>query len=196
MYTKYEEMKVMKQVMSNYADNQKRQYESTIILLKEQVNGFPLDINSDSSSREISSLESKAEMLSDYKRDYGIALSIVSELNKATMCYEQAYTPEQIQPGGIAEQRAKEGNRIFHELRTQNPEYIRIMDEISNGLYVDGDKHLDGLEQGLDSKIESLEKEFEEGKISKEQLIFYTNMCVSISKSNPSLNEEQAPMHR
>ena len=167
MYTKYEEMKVIKQVINNYADNQKRQYESTIAMLKEQSNSFPMDINSESSSREISSLQSKVSMLSSYKSDYATAISIVNELNKATMCYEQAYTPEQIQPGGIAEQRAKEGNRIFYELRTQNPEYKKIMSEISNGLYVDGDPHLEGLEQGLDSKIDSLEKEFEEGKISR-----------------------------
>ena len=34
MYSKYDEMRVIKQVMQNYADNQKRQYESTIAMLK------------------------------------------------------------------------------------------------------------------------------------------------------------------
>ena len=44
MYSKYDEMRVIKQVMQNYADNQKRQYESTIAMLKEQSNNFIIDI--------------------------------------------------------------------------------------------------------------------------------------------------------
>ena len=59
MYSKYEEMCVIKQVIKNYADNKKRQYESTISMLKDQTNSFPLDINSERANLEISSLQSQ-----------------------------------------------------------------------------------------------------------------------------------------
>lgn len=188
MYSKYEEMLVMKQVMQNYVDDQKKLYETTIANLKENLNNFSSDINNERAANEISSLQFTASLLSDYRADYESGLSVVSELNKATMCYEQAYTPEQIQPGGIAEQRVGEGNKLFHEIKTQNPNYKRIMNEISYGLFVSHDPYLDGLENGLDSKLDNLDKDFEEGKLSKEQLIFYVNMCATLSQ-NPDYIE-------
>ena len=124
MYSKYDEMRVIKQVMQNYADNQKRKYESTIDMLKEQSNNFPLDINSDRTNTELSSLQSKVNMLSGYRTDYQNALSVVRELNKATMCYEQAYTDENFQ-SGLVDKRTAEGNKIFYEIRTKNSDYKR-----------------------------------------------------------------------
>lgn len=188
MYSKYEEMRVMKGVIKNYADNQKSEYESVVAMLKKVSNNFPLDINSDRASSEISSLQSKASLLSDYRVAYVTGMSVFSELNKATMCYEQAYTPEQLQSGGITEQRAKEGNRIFHDVRTQNTGYKEIVDEIAYSLFVDHDPHLDGLGMDFDAKAKSLDKDFEAGKITKEQLIYYTNMCWSLSQ-NPNYIE-------
>lgn len=203
MYSKYEEMSVMKQVIQNYAHNQKLKYESIIANLKEQSNNFSLDINSDRANLEISSLQTKVSLLSDYLRDYQNALSVVGEFNKAMMCYEQAYSPEQLQPGEIADQRVKEGNRIFHDIRTQNLEYRRIMDEIAYDLFIAHDPHLDGLKMDFDAKAESLEKDFSAGKITKKQLIYYTNMCSSLSR-NPDYIEymsqfqqqENQGMHR
>lgn len=183
MYSKYEEMRVIKQVIQNYANNQKRNYESTITMIKEQFNNFPLDINSDRTNTEISSLQNKVDLLSSYKTDYQSALLVVSELNKATMCYEQAYSPEQLQPGGIAEQRGKEGNRIFDRIRNNNPEYNRIMNEIAYSLFIAHDANIDGLEMDFDAKKENLNKDFENGKITKEQLIYYTNMCFTLSQN-------------
>lgn len=201
MCSKYDEMRVIKQVMQNYANNQKRQYESTIAMLKEQSNNFPLDINSARANTELSSLQSKVSMLSDYRTDYQSALSVVSELSKATMCYEQGYTQENIQ-SGLADERAKEGNRIFHDIRTQNSEYKRIMNEIAYGLFVAHDPMIEGLGMDFDAKAESLDKDFEAGKITKEQLIYYTNMCWTLTQNKDyveymsQFQQEQAPMHR
>lgn len=201
MYSKYDEMRVIKQVMQNYADNQKRQYESTIAMLKEQSNNFPLDINSDRTNRELSSLQSKVSLLSDYRTDYQSAISVVGELNTATMCYEQGYTQENIQ-SGLADERAKEGNIIFHDIRTQNPEYKRIMDEIAYGLFVAHDPMIEDLGMNFDKKAESLDKDFEAGKITKEQLIYYTYMCWALTQNKDyveymsQFQQEQAPMHR
>ncbi len=201
MYSKYDEMRVIKQVMQNYADNQKRQYESTIAMLKEQSNNFPSDINSDRTNRELSSLQSKVSLLSDYRTDYQSAISVVGELNKATMCYEQGYTQENIQ-SGLADERAKEGNIIFHDIRTQNPEYKRIMDEIAYGLFVAHDPMIEGLGMDFDAKAESLDKDFESGKITKEQLIYYTNMCWFLTQNKDyveymrQFQQQQAPIHR
>ena len=201
MYSKYDEMRVIKQVMQNYADNQKRQYETTIAMIKEQSNNFSLDINSDRTNRELSSLQSIVSLLSNYRTDYQSAKSVVGELNKATMCYEQGYTQENIQ-SGLADERAKEGNKIFRDIRTQNPEYKRIMDEIAYGLFVAHDPMIEGLGMDFDAKEESLDKDFESGKITKEQLIYYTNMCWALTQNKDyieymvQLQQEQASMHR
>ena len=201
MYSKYDEMRVIKQVMQNYADNQKRQYETTIAMLKEQSNNFSLDINSDRTNRELSSLQSIVSLLSNCRTDYQSAKSVVGELNKATMCYEQGYTQENIQ-SGLADERAKEGNKIFRDIRTQNPEYKRIMDEIAYGLFVAHDPMIEGLGMDFDAKEESLDKDFESGKITKEQLIYYTNMCWALTQNKDyieymvKLQQEQASMHR
>ena len=197
MYSKYEEMRVMRQVMQNYADNLKREYELAIASLREKTG--KLDINS-----ELGSLQRDVGSLSVIQTDYQSALAIVSEFNKAIMCYEQAYTSEQLQPGGIAEERAKEGNRIFYDIRTQNPEYKRIMDEMAYELFKSHDDHIDGLGLDFDAKEESLRKDFEAGKLNKEQLIYYTNMCWTLTQ-NPQyveymnqFQQEQAPqgIHR
>ena len=203
MYSKYEEMRVMKQVMQNYADNQKKQYESTIAMLKEEANSFPLDINSDRTNTEISSLQSTVRLLSGYSTDYQSAQSVVSELNKALMCYERAYTLEQLQPGGIAEKEGNHGNRIFHDIRTQNPEYKRIIGEIAYSLFVAHDPMIEDLGMDFDAKVESLDKDFEAGKITKEQLIYYTNMCWALVQDKDYVEymsqfqqEETQDMHR
>lgn len=196
MYSKYEEMRVMKQTIQNYANNQKYEYDSIATSLKENIN--KLDINSN-----ITSLNRDVAWLSVIQNDYKNAMSVVSELNKATMCYEQAYTPEQLQQGGIAEERAKEGNRIFYEIRTQNPEYKRIVDEIAYDLFANQDPHVVDLRMDFDTKEKNLEKEFEEGKISKEQLIYYVNMCWSLLQNpnyikymNQNENENEQGIHR
>lgn len=194
MYSKYEEMRVMRQVMQNYADNQKRDYESAVALLREKTN--KLDINS-----KLDSLKIDIGVLSVIQADCQSALAIVSEFNKAIGCYEQAYTPEQLQPGGIADQRAKVGNRIFHDIRTQNPEYKRIMGEIAYGLFVAHDPMIKDLGMDFDTKAESLDKDFEAGKITKEQLIYYTNMCWALTQDKDYIEymsqfqQEQGGIH-
>ena len=201
MYSKYDEMVVIKQVMQNYANNQKSQYESTVAMLKEQTNNIPLDINSDRIDTELSSLQMQVSLLSNYRTDYQSALSVVSELNKATMCYEQGYTQENIQIGS-ADERAKEGNKIFHDIRAKNPDYKRIMDEIAYNLFVIHDPMIEGLGMNFDAKAESLDKDFEEGKITKEQLIYYTNMCWTLTQNKDyveymsQIQQEQAPMNK
>lgn len=201
MYSKYDEMVVIKQVMQNYANNQKRQYESTVAMIKEQTNNIPLDINSDRIDTELSSLQMQVSLLSNYRTDYQSALSVVSELNKATMCYEQGYTQEIIQSGS-ADERAKEGNKIFHDIRAKNPDYKRIMDEIAYNLFVIHDPMIEGLGMNFDAKAESLDKDFEEGKITKEQLIYYTNMCWTLTQNKDyveymsQIQQEQAPMNK
>lgn len=180
----------------------KKQYESTITMLKEQSNNFPLDINSDRTNTEISSLQSKVRLLSSYKNNYQSALTVINELNKAKMCYQQGYTEKNIQ-SGLADERVKEGNRIFHDIKTQNKEYKRIMDEIAYGLFVACDPKIEDLGMDFDTKTENLDKEFETGKITKEQLIYYTNMCWYLSQ-NPEYieyisqfqNKETQGMHK
>ena len=56
MYSKYEEMCTMKQVIMNYTDNQKRNYSATADMIKEEAKDLPLDINSSKSNTSVESL--------------------------------------------------------------------------------------------------------------------------------------------
>lgn len=194
MYSKFEEMSVMKQTIQNYASNQKSQYESILSELKGELNNFP-NIDSDIATFKIDSLQTKTSLLSNYRTDYQNALSVVNELDKAIRSYYQAYSIEDISLGGIADRHMKEGNRIFHEIRTKNAEYKRIIDEIAFRLFCEHDPHIDGLELNFDAKADSLEKDFQTGKITKEQLIYYTNM-VSALLQNPDYIKYMSQFHQ
>lgn len=148
----------------NYTDNQKRNYSATADMIKEEVKDLPLDINSSKSNSSVESMEYMISSLKDYQREYQICLSIIAEFNKATMCYEQGFTKENIE-SGLADEKAKMGNRIFHEIRTGNSEYKRIIDETAYDLFVSHDPQLDGLGLDFFAKEESLEKDFEAGML-------------------------------
>ena len=192
MYTKYEEMRVIKETFQNFADGQKILYTQEIAKVKEDTSRISSDINSE---RALSAVENGVGLLRDYMNNYHGAMSVVAELNKATMCYEQAYTPEQLQPGGIAEAKAREGNRIFYDIRTQNPEYKRIMEGIAYDLYKDGDPMMSGVGKDFvfDGKADELKKDFEAGKITKDQLIYYTNMCWALTQNKDYIEHISQP---
>ena len=103
------------------------------------------------------------------------------------MCFEQGYTQENIQ-SGLADEQAQTGTRLFYEIRTQNEEYKRILSDIAYGLFYAQDPNLNGLNMDLDTKLESLDKDFAEGKITKEQLIYYINVCSALVQ-NPDYIE-------
>ena len=188
MYSKFEEMRVIRQVFQNYTAELKRDYEGYVAMLKDKSNEFPLDIDNDQAYKKIKTLQSTADSLSSHLMEYQNALKIIGELDKAIKCYTQAYSPEQLLSGGVAEQRAKEGNKIFYDIRTQNPVYKSIMSEIAYSLFVNHDSMIEDLGMDYDAKVESLEKNYAAGKISKEQLIYYTNMGWHLSQ-NPNYIE-------
>lgn len=192
MYSKYEEMRVMRQVMQSYAQELKQSYEYFVDTFKEKANRFSSDINSEMDTPQKFKVD--LERMERYRFDYQSTLNIVKELNKAIMCYEQGYTQENIQ-SGLADERAKEGTRLFAEIRIQNPEYKRILNEIAYGLFDAQDPNLKGLNMDLDAKLEALDKDFAEGKLTKEQLIYYTNICLTLMQ-NPDyiqyMSEQQS----
>ena len=199
MYSKYDEMRVMRQVMQNYADNQKMQYESNITMLKNQINNLTTDINGTA----VSFLQNRIASMSNYQTEYQKALAIVKEFDKAIMCFEEGLTQENIRDG-LDKERAKEGIRIFREIQSQNAEYKRIIAEIAYGLFTSHDPHIEDLGTDLDAKLDNLDNEFEAGSLSKEQLIYYNNMCYALSQdpdyieymSQFNQEQSQSGMHR
>lgn len=118
-------------------------------------------------------------VLSTCQEEYQRALAIVEQLNIRIRYHEYAYKPEQLQPGEIGDRNGKEADRMFQNIRIQNPEYKRIMDKIAYQLFVEHDDHLDDLYLSFDSKVE---------RLNKEQLIYYINMCWHLSQ-NPQYVE-------
>lgn len=179
MYSKYEEMCVVRKILNGYVNMQKQNYDMQKENFKQLANGS-LDI---SDKNHQSSLNMSLGIMDDYSSAYEKGVNVLAELKKSTLCYEMAYTQENIQ-SGLADERAKEGNRIYFELKTKNQNYKSIMDEISMDLWIK-DENLQDLGLDFDAKAERLEEAYANGKISKEQLIYYEIMCSSLM-NNPN----------
>lgn len=185
MYTKYEEMKVIQNLLTNYAQNNKRGYESAARDLQQKSS--QLAPNIENGKTQISSLSSSLQMMAGYQEDYSKAMSVLAELKKPVNLYEMAVSEYETEES--LKQRQFEANGLFYTLRTQNADYKSVMDDISYSMIVQHDKNLEDLATiGLDAKVEQLEEAFSNGQISKEQLIVYTNACYSLS-TNPDFLE-------
>ena len=181
MYTKYEEMKAMQSILKNYISNQKTAYETALNELKDETKNMSSNINNYNDS--IRTVNATTGVMSYYGEEYNKGVTALQELEKAIMCFEMGYTQDNIQTG-LADQRMQEGKKLFFELRTKNDAYKSIMERIAFDLYRSRDRHVDDLDNiGLKTKLENLDKEFEEGRLSKEQLIYYTNMCTHLSQN-------------
>ena len=197
MASKYEEMCVIRKAIQDYADNQKLNYKLELENLKKECtscasaitsdqNQISFDINNDNTKRSISHVQSSIYCLEDYRTKYQNALNVLSELKKAIYCYEQAFTPQNIKDG-VADAEGKKGNKIYFEIRTQNQAYKTIMSEIAYELFRQNDPHIAGLGINDDAKVESLEQDYESGKITKDQLIYYTHMCWALVQNKDYL---------
>ena len=197
MASKYEEMRVIRRIIQDYADNQKLNYKLELEDLKNECvscasaitsdqNQIHFDINNDNTNRSINNLQSRIYFLEDYRTNYQNAMSVLSELQRAIYCYEQAFTLQNIKDG-IADAEQKKGNKMFLKIRTQNQAYKTIMSEIAYELFRQNDPHIAGLGMDDDAKVESLEHDYESGKITKDQLIYYTHMCWALVQNKDYL---------
>lgn len=185
MYSKYEEMKTIQSVIANYVQNSKNGYEQAMRDLQQKASQKAPNI--EEGKGQVKDFASSLSLMAGYQEDYSRAKGVLLELNKAVMCYEMAY-PQGLSED-IVEQRKQEGNRTFFQLRTKNTDYKNIMGSIAYSLFVQHDENLEDLVTlGADAKIEELEEKFKTGKISKEQLILYTNACDLLSQ-NPDFIE-------
>ena len=168
MYTKYEEVIVVQKIINNYINKQQSDYKLTIKTVKAISNNLLLDINTQSIYNDINLLQSQIDMITFYKRNYEEALLISDELEKIISFYK------------IEKEKT---SKMFDDLINQNPVYKRIISEILDELCIDGDIHIQGIENGLNEKVNDLKKDFESKKITKEQLIFYTHILTLIFKN-------------
>jgi len=180
MYTKYEEMKVMQSILEGYITTQKARYEELVKKLKEESKDISFEI--DNSDEKIKDISATIESLSRCKDNYTKGIEALKELEKAIMCFEMGYTQENVQ-SGLADQRMKEGKKLFFELRTKNDAYKSIMENIAYDLYIKYNRHMaDLITYGLDDELERLDFLYRQKAISKEELIYYTNMCIHFSQ--------------
>ena len=184
MVTKYDEICVLKKIICSYAESKKRNFNIVVDKIKESSSGISMDITNKESKDKIKMFQNDFNILSTFYKQYESATVIIDELNKILMLYEQEYTENERKPGGKAEQNKAEANRLFSNLKNSNYEYKDIMNEISSNLYKNGDSNLVGIEKGIDSKITDLENDYKQGKITKEQLIFYTFMTITLLENN------------
>ena len=168
MYTREEEIRVIINLFMDYATCQK---EAIDFLKSGNQRKFQ-----DQSM--ILSCQEKLERCSQ----------VLNNLKKIIMYFDQAYTPEQLQPGGIAEQRAQEGKRLFVELK-KDPTYISVMKEIAHNSYFNNsDEELSNIQLPEEQVGSHLEQRFRCGAISKEQLILFDNYFIYLSQDSDYLD--------
>ncbi len=168
MYTKEEEIKVISNLLINYATCQKEAIE---FFKNENQRKF----------RDNSILISCQEKLEK-------CIQILNKLKGIIMLFDQAYTPEQLLPGGIAEKKAQEGKILFSELK-KDPIYISLMKEIAHNSYFnDVDEELSNIQLPEELISDHLESRFRSGAISKEQLILYDNYFIYLCQDSEYLN--------
>lgn len=179
MYSKYEEMKVIQSVIARYAESQKVGYEREMRDLQQEVS--KKNPNVENGKEQVKGFALSLSLMTGYQEGYSKAKEVLSELNKAVMCYEMGY-PQEL-PKNVIKEQLQEGNRIFFQLITKNTDYKNIMGDIAYDLFKH-DKNLEDLVAlGVDVKTDELEEKFKTGAISKEQLILYTIACNLLPKN-------------
>ena len=181
MYSKYEEMVVIRDLLNQYIGSQKQGYDGYVQELKSITQQKTLGIDDLKGQKD---LLSTIDLIQIYLANYNKGMGVAQELSKATSCYEQAYTQDNIQ-SGLAGEKGKKGNSLFFELKTKNTDYQEIMSELAMDLWSKYDIHISGLGLDLEGHLAKLEQSFTSGNITKEQFIYYINM------SNALLNTPQ-----
>lgn len=185
MYTKLEEMIVIEKIFKKYALEKKQEFESRVSRLREKLLSFPTDIDMVSENSDITSLQFDTGALSSTQLDYVNAKNIVSKVDSMIQSYRDIYEKNQLDNNLSADEVIKEINKKFNNLKEKNFGFRKILGEVSMILYNSNDIHLNGLTDDIDSKKKSLEDEYSQGLISKEQLIYYEIMCKSLVE-NPN----------
>lgn len=161
MYTKFEEMQVIYNLILDYRNHQK----SAVEMFKEE--GWKRFQGPDA--------------LKYYQERLNKSEAVLAELQKAISCFTQAYTPEQAQ---LAQQREQQGKQIFSEIRRGNADYQGILKEIAHNTYFSGaEPALFDIELSDDRQISNtLESMARSGSITKEQLILYDNFMTYLEQ--------------
>ena len=161
MYTKFEEMHVIYNLLLDYRNHQK----SAVEMFKED------------SWKKFQG----PDALNYYQERLNKSEAVLTELQKAISCFTQAYTPEQAQ---LAQQREQQGKQIFSEIRRKNEDYQGILKEIAHNSYFNGtESMLSEMQLSDDGQISNtLETWARSGLITKEQLIFYDNFMTYLQQ--------------
>ncbi len=173
MYTVYEEYVVIRKILENYCHEQQQIYHS----LAEGVGKLKLEVEDRES---LNTLRARVNQLEGVSNQYSYAKTALSRLEKAALTF-----------GWEEKEKANEseGKSFLQNFKTENDCYGLVMSDLSTKIHSKKDSHFSGLEEGIESKITSLRQEYEAGDMTKEQFIYYVNMCPFLIKN---LEYEQA----
>lgn len=177
MYTNYEEMKEMRRQIQKIADGFEMRYGKIIERMKRLSEELPKDINNEGVRNIIFALDDEVWWIKDVYKTYLTATAVVKEIDEAIEFYEEDFSQEEIEYG-IADEAKAVGDFVFQQIKSQNPQYKVIIDIIAQCEKYN--KLFDGLYKSLDDTLALLKSEFEAGRISKSQLILYSNVCVAL----------------
>ena len=187
MYTNYEEMKEMRGNTQEIADGFKMRYGLTIKRTKRLLEELPKDINNEGTQKIVFELEEAGWDIKYVYEIYFKATAVVKEIDKAIEFYEEDFSQDEIEYG-IADESKAVGDWAFQQIKSQNPQYKEMINLIAQSEKYN--KLFDGLYKSLDDTLALLKSEFEAGRISKGQLILYSNVCVALF-NNPEYIKER-----
>ena len=186
MYSKYEKMSVLREILNSYLNVYRLNYEREKEKLKEFLEKNTLTISDKSVQSALSTI---VGWLRDSAESYEELSEVLVELKKALLCFEVDYTKENIQ-SELADEREKEGNKLYFELKTKNQKYKKIMANSAMDLWRN-DCYLQGLGLDYNVGIKKLEDYYINGKFSKRDFIYYEIMYESLLNNSQYIEDMQ-----
>ena len=171
MYSIYEEMGVIKEIIQEYTIEQQKGYKRTLNDINNRINNFSLNMEEDRTDhfkRAEDFLKFSIEHLRMYRSSYEKSMDIVKSIYKIIRdSEEKSITNDEL-------------HQRFSEIRA-NYSYNDIMKNIATHV-MGSDSYFMKVSHNsdLNSALDTINQDFSAGNLTKKQLIFYSNIaCIN-----------------
>ena len=173
MYSIYEEMGVIKEIIQTFSTERQEDYKKILNNISNRINQFSLNMEKDTPfnvKKAETFLKDEIELLSMFRSSYEKSLRIVEDIDKIIKESEdKSITNDELR-------------QKFNDIRT-NYYYNDIMKAItSNAIGSDNYFMKVRANTDLNSALATINQDFSTGNLTKKQLIFYNNIaCINYS---------------
>lgn len=182
MYSKYKEIKVMEEILQNYANSINERYLYSTNSLQKIINKASKDIYEVPTPEKVGELIESMEYYADL---YDKVTNFIRKLKLITLTYEISFTKENIKttlPLKTEEKLIKD----FYQLEN-NEEFKLIISEVAYDLWINADDLITNCNE--EDYHDNLYKMYEEDEITQKELIFY-NIMTKYLHNHPRYNND------